>query len=114
MNSPAVVETLALLMLFAAMLVAARMLWCLVVALRKREYLILVISVTGLVSIVAASSVVAIVWFGYAVAHIEKTANTDLTVLFTTVPPFFLVSFGFWILGGKLQSRLRSGVKTAP
>lgn len=114
MNSPAVVETLAFLMLIATMLVAARMLWCLVVAIRKREYLILVMSVAGLVGILVAASVVVIVWFGYAVAHIEKTANTDLKVLLFTAPPFFVVSVGLWLLGGKLHSRLRSNRMTAP
>jgi hypothetical protein len=70
----------------------------------------MIISVAGLIGMVAALSAVVIVLFGYGVVHTGKTAKTDLIVLFSTVPPFFLVSFGLWLLGGKLNSRLRSHV----
>ena len=60
------------------------------------------------------SKKVVIVWFGYAVAHTGKDASSDLTVVLITVPPFFLVSLGLWLLGGKLLSRLRSSVVTSP
>jgi hypothetical protein len=103
-------EILALSVLLAVILVVGRLLWCLVIAVRARRYLILLISVSGLVGIVAAISAVVIVWFGYGVAHTGKDSNTDLIVLFSTLPPFFIVSFGLWLLGGKLLSRLRSHV----
>lgn len=103
-------EILALSVLLAVVLVVGRLLWCLVIATRARRYKIMIISVVGLVGMVAALSTVVIVWFGYGVAHTGKNAKTDLIVLFSTVPPFFLVSFGLWLLGGKLQLRLRSRV----
>lgn len=83
-----------------------RLLWCLVVAVRARRYQVLIISLIGLVGIVAALGTVVVVWFGYGVAHTGKSAKTDLIVLLSSAPPFFFVSFGLWQLGGKLQSRL--------
>jgi len=103
-------ETLAFSVLLAVILVVGRLLWCLVIAIRARRYQIMIISVLGLVGMVAALSAVVIVWFGYGVAHTGKNAKADLIVLFSTVPPFFLVSFGLWLLGGKLHLRLRSRV----
>jgi hypothetical protein len=114
MITQSVVEALALSILLTALFVAGRLLWCLVIALRARRYMILAISVIGLVCVVAALGMVVIVWFGYAVAHIEKTATTDLKVLFYTVPPFFLVSIGLWLLAGALHSRLPPRVVKAP
>ncbi len=109
-----ILGVLALSVLLAALLVGGRLVWCTVVALRARRYGIAIISVVGVVGIVTALSMVVIVWFAYAVAHTGKNANTDLMVLVTTVPPFFLVSFGLWFLGGKLHSRLRSSVAQQP
>ena len=103
-------ETLALSVLLAVILVVGRLLWCLGIAIRARRYQIMIISVVGLVGMVAALSAVVIIWFGYGVAHTGKNAKTDLIVLFSTVPPFFLVSFGLWLLSGKLHLRLRSRV----
>ena len=114
MISQAVLGTLALAVVLAALLVVGRLLWCLVIALRERRYVISSISAISLVCIVAALSMVVIVWFGYAVAHTGKDASSDLTVVLITVPPFFLVSLGLWLLGGKLLSRLRSSVVTSP
>jgi thiol:disulfide interchange protein len=101
---------LALSVLLAALLVAARFVWVLVVALRARRYPIVVVSVVGVVCIVALFSAVIVVWFAYAVAHAEKNTSTDLTVLLSTAPPFFLASLGLWLLAGKLYSRLRPRV----
>lgn len=114
MISQGIVVILALFVLLAALLVTGRLLWCLVIALREHRYLISAISVTGVIVIMAALGMLVIVWFGYAVAHIQKDANTDLKVLLITVPPYFLVSLGLWLLGGKLHSRLRSSMVTAP
>jgi hypothetical protein len=103
-------ETLAFTVLLAVILVVGRLLWCLVIAIRARRYKIMIISVIGLVGMVVALGTVVIVWFGYGVAHTGKNVKTDLIVLFSTVPPFFLASFGLWLLGGKLHLRLRSGI----
>jgi len=110
MDPRTLLETLAFTVLLAAIFVVGRLLWCLVIAIRARRYQIMIISFVGMVSMVAALSTVVIVWFGYGVAHTGKNAKTDLIVLFSTVPPFFLVSFGLWLLGGKLDLRLRSRV----
>jgi len=103
-------EALAISVLIAVILVIVRLLGCLVIAVRARRYQILIVSVVGLVGMLAALGAVVVVWFGYGVAHTGKSARTDLIVLFSTVPPFFLVSFGLWLLGGKLYSRLQSPV----
>lgn len=109
-----VVAVTVLLVTLAALLVAGRLAWCIVVALRARRYGIAAVSVAGLVGVVAALGVVVVVWFAYAVSHTGKDASTDLMVLVATVPPFFLVSFGLWFLGGKLLLRLRPGVAQQP
>ncbi len=108
MDPQTFLEILALCVLLAVILVVGRLLWCLLIAYRARRYQILLISVVGLVGMIATLGIVVIVWFGYGVAHMEKNAKTDLVVLFSTVPPFFLVSFGLWLLGGKLHARLRA------
>jgi len=101
-------ETIAFSVLIAVVLVTGRLLWCFVMAMHERRYRILIISAAGIIGIMFALSAVVIVWFGYGVAHTGKNADTDLIVLFSTVPPFFLVSLGLWLLGGKLHSRLQS------
>ena len=106
MDPQTFLEILAFSVLLAFILVVWRLLWCLVNAIRVRRYRIVIISVVGLLGMVSAISAVVIVWFGYGVAHTGKSAKTDLIVLLSTVPPFFLVSFGLWLLGGKLRSRL--------
>jgi hypothetical protein len=98
----------------AALLVGGRLAWCIVVALRARRPGIAAVSVAGLAGIVAALGIVVVLWFAYGMAHTGKNASTDLIVLVATVPPFFLVSFGLWFLGGKLLSRLRPGVARQP
>lgn len=98
--------------LLAAVLVVGRLLWCFVAAIRARQYRILIVSAVGMIGMIAALGTVALVWFSYGVAHAEKNTKTDLIVLFSTAPPFFLVSLGLWLLGGKLLSRLRS--RSAP
>jgi hypothetical protein len=93
---------------FAALvLVVGRLLWCLAVSIRARRYKIMIVSLAGLLLMLLVLSTVVVVWFGYGVAHTGKSARNDMIVLFSTVPPYFLVSIGLWILGGKLLSRLR-------
>jgi hypothetical protein len=53
-------EILALSVLLAVILVVGRLLWCQVIAIRAHQYRILVISVLGLVGMVAAISAVVI------------------------------------------------------
>lgn len=90
--------------------VSLRLIWSAVVAGRTQRYLILTVSIIGLVGIVVALSLCVIVWFGYGVAHTGKDATTDIIVLISTVPPFFLVSFGLWFLAGRLLTQLRPDV----
>ena len=108
MDPQTFLEILAFSVLLAFILVVWRLLWCLVNAIRVRRYRIVIISVVGLLGMVSALSAVVIVWFGYGVAHTGKSAKTDLIVLLSTVPPFFLISLGLRLLGGKLRLRLRS------
>lgn len=78
-----------------------------VVALRARRYKIAAASIAGVACIVAAFAAILVVWFGYAVAHTGKDINTDLMVFIFTIPPYFLVSLGLWLLCGKLLSLIR-------
>ena len=98
---------LALAVSLATLLVAGRYLWSLVDALQARRYVIATLSAAGIVVIFLLFSTVVIVWFAYAVAHTGKSTRTDLIVLLSTIPPFFIASIGMWLLGGKLRSRLR-------
>jgi hypothetical protein len=94
----------------AAHLVAGRLAWCAVLALRARRKQIAAISITGMLCIVALFGAAVAVWFGYGVAHTHKDMSTFLTVFFITVPPYFLALFGIWLVDDNLHSRLRSGV----
>lgn len=101
-----IITVLVLTVTSATLLVAGRFLWCLVDALQARRYLIAAVSGACMVVIFLLLAAVVTVWFGYAVAHTGKSMRTDLIVLFSTVPPFLLVSIGLWLFGGKLWSRL--------
>ena len=102
-----IIAILALSVLLATLLVAGRFIWCLVDALRARRFAIAAVSAAGIAVIVLLLAAVVIVWFAYAVAHTGKDARTDLIILLSTIPPFFIASIGLWLLGGKLWSRLR-------
>ena len=104
---------LALAVSLATLLVAGRYLWSLVDSLRARRFAIATLSVAGIAVILLLFCAVVIVWFAYAVAHTGKDARTDLILLLSTIPPFFIASIGLWLLGGKLRSRLRPSNKQA-
>ncbi len=100
---------MALSVVLAGLLVSGHLVLCGVLALRARRYRIAVVSLVGLVCIVALFAAVVVVWFGYAVAHTQKDIGTDLMVLLLTAPPYFLGSMGLWLLARNLHSRLRAG-----
>lgn len=92
--------------LLAALIVAARFVVCLVRAIRSRRYWWAVLATAGILLILAALGAVIVAWFIYAVAHIGKNASTDLKVLLSTAPPFFLFSVFSWWAAGRLAARL--------
>lgn len=107
MDPQTIIAALALAVLLTTILVAGRLLWCMVVALRAHRYKIATVSIAGLLCIATSFAAVLVVWFGYAVAHTGKNINTDLMVFIITIPPYFLVALGLWILSGKLLSLIR-------
>ena len=102
-----ILEALALSVLLAALLVAGRLAWYAVVALRARRKQIAAVAIIGLLCVVALLGAVVVVWFGYGVAHTHKDMSIFLTVFFVTIPPYFLALLVLWLLGGKLRSRLQ-------
>ena len=95
------------LVLATAASVTVRFLACLVRSLKARHYGYAVVSLTGVLGMLAALGWLVLVWFVYAVAHTGKDAGTDLAVLLVTVAPFLLVAGVLWLLGGRLRSRQR-------
>lgn len=109
-----IIEILALSVSLATLLVVGRFVWCLVEALRARRFAIAAVSAAGIAIIILLFAAVVIVWFAYGVAHTGKDARTDLILLLSTIPPFFIASIGLWLLGGKLWSRLRLSKSPTP
>ena len=108
MDTGTFLEALGLCVLIVLLAVVGRLLWCMVVGWRERRYGILAISAVGSVVMLAVFAVLIVVWFGYGVAHIGKSARNDFILFFSTVPPYFLMSLGLWLLGGKLVLRLNA------
>lgn len=109
MDPRTMLQVLGLAAALAALLVTLHFAGSLVVAVRSRRYLALLASLAGIASMLGMMAAVVVVWFGYAVAHVEKTADTDLRVFLATVPPYFLLSLVLWWLAGKLRARLEPG-----
>ena len=107
MDPRTVIVAMALSIVLAVLLVGGRFLLGLFFALRAHRYKIATVSIAGLICIVASFAAILVVWFGYAVAHTGKDVNTDLRIFSITIPPYFLVAFGLWLLGGKLLSLIR-------
>lgn len=109
MDPGTLLKLLGLAVLLAAVLVGGRFVWCLVAAARERRYPVLLLSVAGLAIVIAMLAALVVVWFAYAVAHVEKSASSDLLLFALTVPPYFLVCLVLWWLSGKLLRRLQPG-----
>ncbi len=99
--------SLALIVLISGLLVAGYLLILLVAAIRHRRRGIAVTAAIAALGELVALAAVFVVWFGYAVAHSGKSADTDVKVLLYTVPPFFIIAAGLAVLGRMLGRRLR-------
>jgi hypothetical protein len=94
--------------LVVTFIVAARLTRCAFRALRVARYRLVVFSILLIVAVAGVFALVAAVWFGYGLAHSEKTMSTDLTVVLLTGAPFFALCYGVWRLSAYFESNLLS------
>jgi hypothetical protein len=94
----------------AVPLVAGRLGWCAILAVRAHEYRIAALAVSGIVCVAVLLVAVLAVWFLLAVGHRQKDVGDTYAAMAVTGIPFFLASFGLWRLAAAFHSRLRSGV----
>jgi len=117
MSAQTALFSLALTVLISGLLVAGYLLILLVGAVRQRRHGIAVTAAIAALSELVLLAAVFVVWFGYAVAHSGKSADTDMTVFLYTVPPFFISALCLVALGRALHRRLMrpvSGTDTVP
>jgi hypothetical protein len=100
----------ALAVVLAVPLVAGRLGWCSILAVRAHKYHIAAYAAAGIVCIAVLLAAVLAVWFLLAVGHRQKDVGDTYAAMAVTGIPFFLASFGLWRLAGAFHSRLRSGV----
>lgn len=91
----------------AGLVVEAQLIWCAIQSLRAARIGIAATSVLAVVGLAALFVAVALVWFGYGVAHSQKDIRSDLTIMLVTALPFYAACFAFWRLAGYLQAVLR-------
>jgi len=109
-------EALAVTVVVAALIVAARLVMCGVLAARqdrnwRGRTWIVAISVAGVVAVATLLLALVMMWFIYGVAHTGKDITTFVRMLLVTGVPYVLGLVGLWFLGGALASRLRDGQK---
>jgi hypothetical protein len=93
------------------LIVMLRLLWSAYQAFRASRIKLAVLSVLAFVGLVALSVAVAVVWFGYAVAHSKKDIWSDLQVMLLTGLSFYVVCYALWRMAKHFQSAL--GVRAA-
>ena len=86
------------------LIVMLRLLWSAYQAFRASRIKLAALSVLAFVCLVALFVVVAVVWFGYAVAHSQKDIWSDLALLCLTGLPFYVVSWALWRMAKRFQS----------
>lgn len=98
-----------LTMAIAGLLALARLLWCAGLALQARRGGIAALSLLAAVGVVALFAVVAAVWFGYALAHTQKSPRDDLVLALATQLPFLVACYVLWRLARRWQAAIRRG-----
>lgn len=86
------------------LIVMLRLLWSAYQAIRASRIKLAAISVVAFVCLLALLVVVAVVWFGYAVAHSKKDIWSDLALVLFTGLPFYVVSCSLWRMARRFQS----------
>jgi len=104
----------ALVVLLGAVIVGVRLARCFRDSVRSRRYVIVAVSVTGVLAVAVLVAAVLVAWFSYAVARKEKTLGTDLQTFLVTIPPYFVALVLLWLLGGKLRSLLKPPASPPP
>jgi hypothetical protein len=89
-----------------------RLLWSAYQALRASRVRLAALPILAVAGLVALSVAVAVVWFGYAVAHSKKDIWSDFKVVLLTGLPFYAVSYALWHLAKHVRSAI--GVRAAP
>jgi len=98
---------LALSIPIIGMIVAVRLIWCVYQSLRASHIKFAAFSVVAIVLLAGLFVAVALVWFGYGLAHSKKDIESDLKVFLLTGLPFYAASFACWHLAKYFQSVLR-------
>ncbi len=106
----ALLPIFALSVALATILVAGRLAWCALLAVRAHNYRTAILSVVSIAGFLALLLTVLFIWFILAVSHMHKDISDTYKVMALTGIPYFLVSFGLWRLASRLRSRVRSTV----
>jgi len=100
----------ALSVALATILVAGRLAWCALLAVRARDYRAAILSVVSVAGFLALLLAVLFMWFILAVSHMHKDISDTYKMMALTGIPYFLVSYGLWRLASRLHIRARSTV----
>jgi hypothetical protein len=103
-----IIGLFALSIVVVALIVSARLVWCVLQAIRIARYKFAVLSVVSIVILATLFIAIALVWFGYGIAHSKKDVWTDLRVILLTGLPFHGVSYALWRMGRHFQIQLES------
>lgn len=98
----------ALSVALATTLVAGRLAWCAILAVRARNYRTAMLSVVSIAGLLALLFTVLLMWFILAVSHTQKDISDTYTLMASTGVPYFLASFGLWRVAARLHTRVRS------
>lgn len=88
------------------LVVVVRLIWCAYQSLRASHIKFAGFSVLAIACLAGLFVALALVWFGYGVAHSRKDIWTDLTMIVLTGLLFYATSFGLWRLAKHFQSVL--------
>jgi hypothetical protein len=92
------------------LLVAGAHLWGMALCLRAKQLGSALLSLLAVAAMAGLFAVVGAVWFGYGVAHTEKTVSTDMMIILVTGVPFYAAAYGLWRFAGYLQGPIKGFV----
>ena len=99
-------DALAVAVAGGALLVAARLVLCCVVAVYAHRFGIVAISIAGVLGVAFLFVALVAMWFAYGLAHTGKDMTTFVRMLLVTGVPYIVGLVGLWLLGGVLARRL--------
>jgi hypothetical protein len=86
------------------LVVLMRLLWSAWQAVRASRIKHAALAVLASACLVALFGVVAVIWFGYALAHSAKDGWSDLAVVALTGLPYGAACYALWRLAGRIRS----------